>query len=95
MKKIETHIYIALAVFVALFIVGSFYDYELSNMLYSKQNMFGLVTSVIEPTFGYGVVAFLGGGFLSSFLSLYPISSEGRYAISCFSSSGISIGFDR
>lgn len=67
MKKIETHIYIALAVFVALFIVGSFYDYELSNMLYSKQNMFGLVTSVIEPTFGYGVVAFIGGGFFALF----------------------------
>ena len=62
MKNIWTHVYIALAVFVALFVVGSFYDYQLNQLLFHSKDTFGLVVSTIGTIPGYGIAAFIGGG---------------------------------
>ena len=64
MKKSYLHIYIAFAVLLVGFIIGSFFDYQINDALFSNKNTFGLIVSVIGTTPGYGVMAFLGGGFL-------------------------------
>ena len=64
MKKTYLPIYIVLAVLVAGFIIGSFYDFQINDALFSTKDTFGLVISVIGTVPGYGVLAFLGGGFL-------------------------------
>ena len=64
MKRTFLHIYIVFAVFVAAFIVGSFFDYQINDALYHEKDTFGLIVSVIGTFPGYGVLAFLGGGFL-------------------------------
>ena len=63
MKKIETHIYIVLAIFLSTFIVGSFFDYTISQSVFARNDTFGLVVSTIGTVPGYGVLAFIGGGF--------------------------------
>ena len=68
MKKIQTHIYIVLAIFLSTLIVGTFFDYTISQAIVVKRDTFGLVTSVIGTLPGYGVLAFIGGGF--AFLAL-------------------------
>lgn len=65
MKKISTHIYIAIGFFVLTFILGSFFDLQLSQAIASRNNTFGLVLSVIGTTPGYGCLAVIGGGFLA------------------------------
>lgn len=62
MKNIWTHIYIASAVFVALFVVGSFYDYQINEVLFHSKDTFGLVVSTLGTIPGYGIAAFIGGG---------------------------------
>lgn len=57
-----------MAVFLAAFVVGSFYDYQLSDALFQDHNTFGLIISVIGTVPGYGVAAFIAGGFFSIFL---------------------------
>ena len=64
MKKTYLHIYIVLMLFVATFIIGSFFDFQINDALFSNKNTFGLIISVIGTVPGYGVLAFLGGGFL-------------------------------
>lgn len=61
MKKIQNHIYIVLLVFIAAFVIGSFYDYPINSALFHERDTFGLVISVIGTTPGYGVAAFIGG----------------------------------
>ena len=64
MKKIYIPYYATLIFFIVTFIIGSFYDYQINDALFSKNDTFGLVISVIGMVPGYGVLAFLGGGFL-------------------------------
>lgn len=64
MKKTYLSVYITLAVVVACFIIGSFFDFQINDAVFSNRDTFGLVVSVIGTIPGYGVLAFLGGGFL-------------------------------
>ena len=68
MKQIRLYLFITLGAFLALFIVGTFLDLQLSKAIFSDKNTFGLVISVIGTTPGYGMFAIIGGGFLSLFL---------------------------
>ena len=47
MKKMRLHIIILLSIFLILFIIGTFVDLKLDEALFSKNNTFGLVTSII------------------------------------------------
>ena len=64
MKKMYLPIYIVFAVFASLFVVGSFFDFQINSALFHKLDTFGLVVSVIGTAPGYGVMAFIGGGLL-------------------------------
>ena len=64
LKKLNLHIYIVLAIFIATFIVGSFFDYQINDALFHEKDTFGLVISVIGTIPGYGILAFMGGGLL-------------------------------
>lgn len=64
MKKTYLPIYIAFAVVICGFIIGSFFDYQINDALFHDRDTFGLVVSTIGTTPGYGVMAFLGGGCL-------------------------------
>ena len=57
--------FILLGFFLCTFIVGSFFDYEINNALFSNKNTFGLVISVLGTIPGYGLFAFIGGGAIS------------------------------
>ena len=64
MKKTYLPIYIAFAVLIVGFIIGSFFDFQINDALFSSKNTFGLVISTIGTVPGYGVLAFIGGGCL-------------------------------
>ena len=64
MKKTYLPIYIAFAVLIVGFIIGSFFDFQINDALFSSKNTFGLVVSTIGTVPGYGVLAFIGGGLL-------------------------------
>ncbi len=65
MKKISLHIYIVLAVFIVLFILGSFLDLKVTEAIFSEKNTFGLIVSVIGTIPGYGCLAICGGIFFA------------------------------
>lgn len=65
MKRMRIYLYAALSAFLVLFIVGTFCDYQISKNLFSDNNTFGLIVSVIGTTPGYGMFAIIGGGFLA------------------------------
>ena len=67
MKQMRLYLYLTLGVFLALFIVGTFLDYQISSALFDDKNTFGLIVSVIGPTLGYGMIAVIGGGFFALF----------------------------
>ena len=52
---------IAIAVLIATFIIGSFFDYQISTALFSKNNGFGLFFAAFGEWPGYAMLAFLGG----------------------------------
>ncbi len=64
MKKLRLHIYIILGVFLALFILGTFFDLQVSQAIYHKNNGFGLFLSVIGTLPGYALFGFFGGGLI-------------------------------
>lgn len=61
MKKMSIHIYISIAVFLSIFIIGSFVDLNYAKMIFSPNNQFGITSSVISIIVGYGLLAFFGG----------------------------------
>ena len=65
MKKFSLHIYIALGLFVVLFIIGSIFDLQIMEAMFSKDNPFGLTLSVIGTIPGYGCLAVIAGMFLA------------------------------
>lgn len=67
MKQMRLYLYITLGAFLALFIIGTFLDVQINTSLYSSNNTFGLIISVIGTTPGYGMFAVIGGGFLTLF----------------------------
>ena len=93
MKKMRLHIYIVLGLFVVTFILGSFFDVNLSQAIYSSNNAFGLTISVIGTIPGYAMLALLGGGFFVCFLNkkyhiviriLFIIIAIAAFAVSTF-----------
>ena len=61
MLKMRLHIYIAMAIFLVLIIVGSFVDLSLSTKIFSEKNGFGLAVAALSMNLGYGVIAMMGG----------------------------------
>ena len=61
MKKMRLHIYILLGFFLTTFIIGSFLDLQISEAIYSKNNTFGLVMSIVGTLAGYSPLALAGG----------------------------------
>lgn len=78
MKQMRLYLYITFGAFLALFIVGTFVDFQLSSAIYSSRNTFGLVVSVLEGVFGYGIIALMGGGLLSLFFKKEAFPKWGR-----------------
>ena len=62
MKKMRLHIYILLGLFLITFVLGSFFDLQLSEAIFSKNNTFGLIMSIVGTLIGYSCLAFCGGG---------------------------------
>ena len=61
MRKMRLHIFIAMGVFLALFIVGSFLDLQINQAIFSENNGFGLTVAALSMNLGYAVIAFMGG----------------------------------
>lgn len=64
MKKLRLHLYIFLALFLILLFLGSLFDLQLSESIFSSKNGFGLWISALGTIPGYGMFAFMGGGLL-------------------------------
>lgn len=74
MKKMRLHIYIVLGVFIVGFILGSFLDRQLSDAIFSRNNTFGLVVSVVGTMPGYLMFAVIGGcAFTLGLLKKYQV----------------------
>ena len=58
------HIYIALAVFLIMVIVGSFLDLQINQAIFSPNNGFGITVAALSMVVGYGILAAMGGVFL-------------------------------
>ena len=61
MKKMHLHIYIAMGIFIAMFIVGSFLDLEISKAIFVENHGFGLSVAALSMNLGYAVIAMMGG----------------------------------
>ena len=92
MKKMRLPLLIALGVAVIGIIFGSFFDLQISTAIASPSNKFALTVSAIMPTFGFAVVAAMGGGFIALIVKgKYHIALKvlfGVLAACCF---GVSI----
>lgn len=64
MKKMRLHIFIAMGVFVAMIIIGSFLDLKINQAIFSKDNGFGITVAALSMVVGYGVLSAMGGVFL-------------------------------
>lgn len=60
-RKMRLHILIAMAVFLGLFIAGSFVDLQLSEKIFIKDHWFGIAVAALSMNVGYAVLAFMGG----------------------------------
>lgn len=89
------YLYVTLGLFLALLIVGTFLDYQINKSLFSDNNTFGLIVSVIGTTPGYGMFAVLGGGFLVLFFRKddYPKWARILFLISVLVCLGVSTYF--
>ena len=73
MKQMRLHIYLILGFFLLTFILGSFFDLELSKAIFSSKNAFGLTISIIGTLLGYACLSLCGGGLLGLALhKAYP-----------------------
>ena len=57
----KKHFSIVIGVLIVGLIVGSFFDYQISTALYSKNNGFGIFFAAFGEWPGYAMLAFLGG----------------------------------
>ena len=64
MKKMRLHIFIAMGIFLAMVIVGSFLDLQINQAIFSKNNGFGIAVAALSMLVGYGILAAIGGIFL-------------------------------
>ena len=61
MLKMRLHLYIAMGVFLVMFIVGSFLDLQIAQGIFSENNGFGLTVAALSMNLGYAVIAAMGG----------------------------------
>lgn len=95
MMKMRLHIYIAMGVFLALFILGSFVDLELNRALFSKDNGFGLSVAALSMNLGYAVIAFMGGVIIYHAHKLNKVSWQRIcFLIGGLTYLGVAIHFD-
>ena len=73
MKKMRLHIFIAMAVFIVMIIVGSFLDLQINQAIFSKNNGFGITMAALSIIVGYGVLAMMGGTFFYHGLKLTDV----------------------
>ena len=65
MRKIRLFLYPLLGVFLATFIIGSFFDFQINEALFHNKDTFGLTISILGTIPGYAMFAFIGGGALA------------------------------
>ena len=95
MKKMRLHIFIAMAVFLIMIIVGSFVDLELSKAIFSKNNGFGLTVAALSMNLGYGVIALMGGVILYHALKLAGVTwQKVAFFILALAFYGVAVYFD-
>ena len=63
--KRRLHLYLAGGILLIALIFGSFFDLQINQALFSKNNFFGLTVSSFGMIPGYGCLAFLGGVLFS------------------------------
>lgn len=95
MKKMRLHIYIAMAVFVIMIIIGSFLDLQINQALFSNRNGFGITVAALSMNVGYAVIAFMGGVTLFHGLKIAKVTwQKVMFIILSLGYLGISIYFD-
>ena len=65
MKKTFLYLFPLIGVFIVTLIIGTFFDYEINEALFSNKDTFGLTISVLGTIPGYAMFAFIGGGALA------------------------------
>ena len=65
MRKIGLILFTMLGVFFATFVVGTFFDFQISEAIFHNKDNFGLVVSVLGEIPGYAMLAFIGGGWIA------------------------------
>ena len=84
MKK-RYHLLIIIGVLLVGFILGSFFDLQINQAIYSDQDTFGLIMASFGVYPCYAGLAFIGGGFLSTPLRRKEMPLVGKiisYALS-------------
>ena len=61
MKKMRLHLYIVIGVFLTLIILGSFFDLQINQAIFSQNNGFGIAVAGLSLIVGYGVISMMGG----------------------------------
>ena len=74
MMKMRLHLYIAMGVFLTMFIVGSFVDLQFTKAIFSPNNGFGLTIAALSMNVGYAVIAFMGGILLYHAIKLCNVT---------------------
>ena len=67
MRKMRLHLFITFLIVLSLFLVGTFFDLEISSKIADSKNGFALFISVIGMFPGYAIFAICAGGFLVLF----------------------------
>lgn len=94
-KKMRIHIYVAMAIFLGLFIAGSFVDLSVSEKIFIPDHGFGIAVAALSMNVGYAVMAIMGGIVFYHALKLTNITWQriviGLFALALF---GASVYFD-
>ena len=87
MKK-RFHLFIIIGLLLIGFILGSFFDLQIDQALWSENNPFGLIMASFGVYPCYAGLAFIGGGLLETTMQRKELHIIGR--IFCFFLSGLS-----
>ena len=95
MLKMRLHLYIAMGVFLVMFIVGSFLDLQIAQDIFSDKNGFGLTVAALSMNLGYAVIAAMGGIVLYHGVKLAKLTwQKVIFIIGSFFFLGAAIYFD-
>ena len=84
-----------MAVFVVMFIIGSFLDLQINTALFSQNNGFGLTVAALSMNVGYAVIAFMGGVVLYHALKLAQVTwQKVLFILLALAFYGVSVYFD-